>query len=84
MRKSLLEPPQFPLGRRGYFWNMSEWQGNIWKRWSASTAVWSSCARPTTPIGRADLWVRIGTLMEIRDDLQVTAHVLQRRAVGLL
>ena len=32
----------------------------------------------------ADLWVRIGTLMEIRDDLQVTAHVLQRRAVGLL
>lgn len=27
-----------------------------------------------------DLWVRIGTLMEIRDDLRVTAHVLQRRA----
>lgn len=32
----------------------------------------------------ADLWVRIGALMEIRDDLQVTAHVLQRRAAGLL
>ena len=28
----------------------------------------------------SDLWVRIGTLMEIRDDLRVTAHVLQRRA----
>ena len=32
----------------------------------------------------ADLWVRIGTLMEIRDDLQVTAHVLQRRAASCL
>ena len=32
--------------------------------------------RPREP----DLWVRIGTLMEIRDDLRVTAHVLQRRA----
>ena len=32
----------------------------------------------------ADLWVRMGALMEIRDDLQATAHVLQRRAVGLL
>ena len=30
-----------------------------------------------------DLWVRIGTLMEIRDDLRVTAHVLQRRAERL-
>lgn len=28
-----------------------------------------------------DLWVRMGALMEIRDDLRVTAHVLQRRAV---
>ena len=28
----------------------------------------------------ADLWVRMGALMEIRDDLQATAHVLQRRA----
>ena len=28
----------------------------------------------------ADLWVRMGALMEIRDDLRVTAHVLQRRA----
>ena len=26
----------------------------------------------------ADLWVRMGALMEIRDDLQATAHVLQR------
>lgn len=30
----------------------------------------------------ADLWVRMGALMEIRDDLQATAHVLQRRAVS--
>ena len=27
-----------------------------------------------------DLWPRIGRLLEIRDDLRVTAHVLQRRA----
>lgn len=32
----------------------------------------------------ADLWVRMGALMEIRDDLQATAHVLQRRAVSCL
>ena len=30
----------------------------------------------------ADLWVRMGALMEIRDDLQATAHVLQRRVVS--
>lgn len=30
----------------------------------------------------ADLWERIGKLMEIRDDLRVTAHVLQRRGLG--
>ncbi len=29
---------------------------------------------------QADLWERIGHLREIRDDLRVTAHVLQRRA----
>ena len=27
-----------------------------------------------------DLWPRIGRLLEIRDALRVTAHVLQRRA----
>ena len=27
-----------------------------------------------------DLWPPIGTLVEIRDDLRGTAHVLQRRA----
>ena len=27
-----------------------------------------------------DLWPRIGRLLEIRDDLRVMAHVLQRRA----
>ena len=27
-----------------------------------------------------DLWPRIGRLLEIRDDLRETAHVLQRRA----
>ena len=27
-----------------------------------------------------DLWPRSGRLLEIRDDLRVTAHVLQRRA----
>lgn len=32
----------------------------------------------------ADLWVRMGALMEIRDDLQATAHVLQRRAASCL
>lgn len=32
----------------------------------------------------ADLWVRMGALMEIRDDLQATAHVLQRRATSCL
>ena len=32
----------------------------------------------------ADLWVRMGALMEIRDDLQATAHVLQRRAASFL
>ena len=31
----------------------------------------------------SDLWQRVGQLMEIRDDLRVTAHVLQRRAVRL-
>ena len=29
-----------------------------------------------------DLWPRIGRLLEIRDDLRVTAHVLQRRAAS--
>lgn len=29
-----------------------------------------------------DLWERIGRLMEIRDDLRVIAHVLQRRSLG--
>lgn len=29
----------------------------------------------------ADLWERMGKLMEIRDDLRVTAHVLQRRGL---
>ena len=29
------------------------------------------------------LWKRVGQLMEIRDDLRVTAHVLQRRAAAL-
>lgn len=28
-----------------------------------------------------DLWERIGKLMEIRDDLRVTGHVLQRRSL---
>lgn len=32
----------------------------------------------------ADLWVRMGALMEIRDDLQATAHVLQCRASSCL
>ena len=32
----------------------------------------------------ADLWVRMGALMEIRDDLQAPAHVLQRRAASCL
>ena len=32
----------------------------------------------------ADLWVRMGALMEIRDDLQAAAHVLQRRAASCL
>ena len=32
----------------------------------------------------ADLWVRMGALMEIRDDLQATAHVLQRRELEVL
>ena len=32
----------------------------------------------------ADLWVRMGALMEIRDALQATAHVLQRRAASCL
>lgn len=32
----------------------------------------------------ADLWVRMGALMEIRDDLQAMAHVLQRRAASCL
>lgn len=32
----------------------------------------------------ADLWVRMGALMEIRDDLQATAHVLQRRTASCL
>lgn len=32
----------------------------------------------------ADLWVRMGALMEIRDDLQATVHVLQRRAASCL
>ena len=32
----------------------------------------------------ADLWVRMGALMEIRDDLQATDHVLQRRAASCL
>lgn len=32
----------------------------------------------------ADLWVRMGALMEIRDDLQATAHVLQHRAASCL
>ena len=32
----------------------------------------------------ADLWVRMGALMEIRDDLQATSHVLQRRAASCL
>lgn len=32
----------------------------------------------------ADLWVRMGALMEIRDDLQATAHALQRRAASCL
>ena len=32
----------------------------------------------------ADLWVRMGALMEIRDDLQAKAHVLQRRAASCL
>ena len=31
----------------------------------------------------SDLWQRVGQLMEIRDDLRVTAHVLQRRAERL-
>lgn len=31
-----------------------------------------------------DLWPRIGKLLEIRDDLRVTAHVLQRRAARSL
>ena len=31
----------------------------------------------------SDLWQRVGQLMEIRDDLHVTAHVLQRRAARL-
>lgn len=31
----------------------------------------------------SDLWQRVGQLMEIRDDLCVTAHVLQRRAARL-
>ena len=31
----------------------------------------------------SDLWQRVGQLMEIRDDLRVTAHVLQRRAARL-
>lgn len=31
---------------------------------------------------QSDLWERIGRLMEIRDDLRVTGHVLQRRALG--
>lgn len=30
----------------------------------------------------ADLWERIGKLMEIRDDLRVIGHVLQRRSLG--
>lgn len=30
----------------------------------------------------ADLWERIGRLMEIRDDLRVIGHVLQRRSLG--
>ena len=32
----------------------------------------------------ADLWVRMGALMEILDDLQATAHVLRRRAASCL
>ena len=31
----------------------------------------------------SDLWQRVGQLMEIRDDLRVTAHVLRRRAARL-
>ena len=31
----------------------------------------------------SDLWQRVGQLMEIRDDLRVTAHVFQRRAARL-
>ena len=31
----------------------------------------------------SDLWQRVGQLMEIRDDLRVPAHVLQRRAARL-
>ena len=31
----------------------------------------------------SDLWQRVGQLMEIRDGLRVTAHVLQRRAARL-
>ena len=32
----------------------------------------------------ADLWVRLGALTAIRDDLQATAHVPQRRAAPWL
>ena len=31
-----------------------------------------------------DLWNRVGHLLEVRDDLRVTAHVLQRRSAGRL
>ena len=31
-----------------------------------------------------DLWNRVGHLLEVRDDLRVTAHVLQRRAASCL
>ena len=31
----------------------------------------------------SDLWQRVGQLMEIRDDLRATPHVLQRRAARL-
>ena len=32
----------------------------------------------------ADLWIRIGGLMEVRDDLRVMGHLLQRRAAKSL
>ena len=59
-------------------------RGVLGRKRSGSTGSLEQLRERNRSQRESDLWVRIGGLMEVRDDLRVMGHVLQRRAAKSL